>query len=101
MSNKGVMDRFLLMSAEEKTKYLPKQKYEMLSDVQEGGILIKNVPHVSYVAPDLDKSFVSPDVRKVIVDYMRLVRTDGLNNKHRNKRVIEYSDIKNKSYVLH
>ena len=101
MSNNGVMDRFLALTKEEKAKYLPKKKYEMLSDVQEGGLLIKNVPHVSYVAPDLDKSFVPPDVRRVIIDYMRFTSADIRKTKGKKKSVIEYSDVKDKVYAIH
>lgn len=101
MSSKGVMERFLSLSAEEKASYLPETKYEMTSDVHEGDLLIKNVPHISYVAPDLDKSFVPPDVRKIIIDYVKSVRTDVQKISKKNPKVVDYSEIKSKVYAIH
>lgn len=105
MSKISLMDRFLSLSEEEKSKYLPSKKYELYSDIREGNILIKNVPHISYTQPTLKSSFVPPEVEKMIINYLynndTEIKNSDILNFDSSIKVIEYSKIIEKEYAAH
>jgi len=106
MQKMSLMNRILAMSEEEKSKYLPDKKYELYSNIQEGDILIKNVPHISYTANTLKSSFVPPEVEKVIANYLHDVDTN-ISSSYEPKSndsvnvIIDYSEILERSFATH
>lgn len=101
MLKTALVERLLSLSESEKDKYLPKHKFEVLSDVQEGDFLIKNVPHTSYKASNKKSSFVPPEIEKLICDYVKLNEVNLCSSKRGRFKEVEYEEVVQKMYAHH
>lgn len=94
----SLLDRVSSLSQEEKMKYMPDKKYEMYFNIQEGNVLIKNVPHISYTAQNYESSFIPSEIEKSIGDYLIELEKHIKSNMEYE---IEFSHIVEKEYATH
>lgn len=79
-------------------KYMPDKKYEMYFNIQEGNVLIKNVPHVSYVAQNYESSFIPSEIEKSIGNYLIELKKSMESDMEYE---VEFSHIVQKEYATH
>lgn len=102
MSKMSIMEKLMSLSAEEAVKYQPRHEYIILSDVQECGVTIRNVPRVSFTAPTVEDSFIPPDVEEILTGFLHNLQMDvGIKQLKKNKPVFDYDEIKERTFVAH